>query len=107
VKVAEEQRVAVGFKPLGDRLLVSPIPEDEVLASGIVLPQNARDRPLRAKVLAVGPGTTHSDGTILPIPVEAGQVVLFSRYGGTEIILGGEEYLVLRQSDVLGIIEEG
>ena len=88
-------------KPLGDRLIVRAIEEEETTASGIVLPDTAKEKPQRGKVLAVGDGKVSDDGKRVPIDVSDGDEVLYSKYGGTEITVDGEELLVLRESDVL------
>ena len=89
------------LQPLGDRLIVEVVDEEEVLASGIVLPDTAKEKPQRGRVLAVGPGPRDEDGKYVPMDVEEGDEIIFSKYGGTEIKLGTEEYLILRESDVL------
>ena len=89
------------LKPLGDRLIVEVVDEEEVLSSGIVLPDTAKEKPQRGRVLAVGPGPRDEDGKHVEMDVEDGDEIIFSKYGGTEIKLGTEEYLILRESDVL------
>jgi chaperonin GroES len=89
------------LKPLGDRLIVKAVEEEETTASGIVLPDTAKEKPQRGKVLAVGDGKVSDDGKRVPIDVSDGDEVLYSKYGGTEITVDGEELLVLRESDVL------
>jgi chaperonin GroES len=89
------------LKPLGDRLIVKAVEEEEMTASGIVLPDTAKEKPQRGKVLAVGDGKVADDGKRVPIDVSDGDEVLYSKYGGTEITVDGEELLVLRESDVL------
>jgi chaperonin GroES len=90
------------LKPLGDRLIVQSIEEDETTASGIVLPDTAKEKPQRGKVLAVGDGKVAEDGKErIPLDVSEGDEVLYSKYGGTEIVVEGEDLLVLRESDVL------
>jgi chaperonin GroES len=90
------------LKPLGDRLIVQAIEEDETTASGIVLPDTAKEKPQRGKVLAVGEGKWDEDGEKrIPLDVGEGDEVLYSKYGGTEITVEGEDLLVLRESDVL------
>ena len=86
--------------PLGDRLIVRGTESEDVTASGIVLPDTAQEKPLRAVVLAVGEGRWE-DGKRLPMDIEAGDTVVYSRYGGTEVKVDGEELLILRESDVL------
>jgi chaperonin GroES len=89
------------LKPLGDRLIVQVLDEEEVLASGIVLPDTAKEKPQRGRVLAVGPGALNDKGDRTPLDVDSGDEIIFSKYGGTEIKLGMDEYLILRESDVL------
>jgi chaperonin GroES len=90
------------LKPLGDRLIVKAIDEEETTASGIVLPDTAKEKPQRGKVLAVGEGKFDDDGEKrIPVDVTAGDEVLYSKYGGTEITVDGDDLLVLRESDVL------
>ena len=92
----------MNLKPLGDRLIVEVLDEEETTVSGIVLPDTAKEKPQRGRVLAVGPGARNSDsGEIIPIEVAVGDEVIYSKYGGTEIRLGSEDYLILRESDVL------
>jgi len=92
------------LKPLGDRLIVSPVEEEETTASGIVLPDTAKEKPQKGKVLAVGAGKLE-DGQRIPLDVEEGDEVLYSKYGGTDITVDGEDLLVLRESDVLAKVE--
>ena len=89
------------LKPLGDRLIVEVLEEEETTISGIVLPDTAKEKPQRGKVLAVGDGKVSDDGKRVPIDVSDGDEVLYSKYGGTEIKLGIDEVLILRESDVL------
>ena len=89
------------LKPLGDRLIVRAIEEEETTASGIVLPDTAKEKPQRGRVLAVGPGSRNDKGEIIPMELAKGDEVVFSKYGGTEIKLGTDEVLILRESDVL------
>ena len=89
------------LKPLGDRLIVQAVEEDETTASGIVLPDTAKEKPQRGKVLAVGDGKFGDDNERVPIDVSEGDEVLYSKYGGTDIVVEGEDLLVLRESDVL------
>ncbi len=88
------------LKPLGDRIIVEVLEEEQTTVSGIVLPDTAQEKPQRAKVLAVGPGQ-YQDGDLIPLDVAVGDEVVFSKYGGTEIKVGADEYLILRESDVL------
>jgi chaperonin GroES len=89
------------LKPLGDRLIVEALEEDLTTDSGIVLPDTAKEKPQRGRVLAVGPGSRNEDGEYVPIDLDEGDEVIYSKYGGTEIKLGTDEYLILRESDVL------
>ena len=94
------------LKPLGDRLIVKAVEEEETTASGIVLPDTAKEKPQRGKVLAVGDGKVNDDtGKRTPLDVSEGDEVLYSKYGGTDITVDGEDLLVLRESDVLAKVE--
>ena len=89
------------LQPLGDRLIVEALEEEETTSSGIVLPDTAKEKPQRGRVLAVGTGARNDRGELIPLEVAEGDEVIYSKYGGTEIKLGAEEYLILRESDVL------
>ncbi|MEX0817815.1 MAG: co-chaperone GroES [Gaiellales bacterium] len=89
------------LKPLGDRLIVEALEEEEMTVSGIVLPDTAKEKPQRGRVLAVGPGPRDEDGNYIKMELEPGDEIIFSKYGGTEIKLGTDDYLILRESDVL------
>jgi chaperonin GroES len=89
------------LQPLGDRLIVEILDEEEMTVSGIVLPDTAKEKPQRGKVLAVGPGSRDEDGEYIKMDIEVGDEVIFSKYGGTEIKLGSDEVLILRESDIL------
>lgn len=91
------------FKPLGDRILVKPVSQEERTASGIVLPDTAKEKPQMAEVLAVGTGRILDNGTKVEPEVKVGDKVIFAKYGGTEIKIDGEELLVLRQDDILAV----
>jgi chaperonin GroES len=93
------------LKPLGDRLIVRAVEEEETTASGILLPDTAKEKPQKGKVLAVGDGKVSDDGQRIPLDVKEGEEVLYSKYGGTEIKVEGEDLLVLRESDVLARVE--
>ena len=94
------------LKPLGDRLIVQAIEEEQTTASGIVLPDTAKEKPQKGKILAVGDGKINEDtGKRTPLDVKEGDEVLYSKYGGTEIKIDGEDLLVLRESDVLARVE--
>jgi chaperonin GroES len=89
------------LQPLGDRLIVEALDEEETTSSGIVLPDTAKEKPQRGRVLAVGPGPRDEDGNHIKMELEEGDEIIFSKYGGTDIKLGPDEYLILRESDVL------
>ena len=89
------------LQPLGDRLIVETHEEEDVTVSGIVLPDTAREKPQRGKVLAVGPGARNDKGDVVPMDVSVGDEIIFSKYGGTEVKVGVEDLLILRESDVL------
>jgi chaperonin GroES len=88
------------LKPLGDRVIVEVLDEEETTISGIVLPDTAKEKPQRGNVLEVGPGR-YEDGKLVPLDVTKGDEVIFSKYGGTEVKVGGEDFLILRESDIL------
>jgi chaperonin GroES len=91
----------MNLQPLGDRLIVEVLEEEEQTISGIVLPDTAKEKPQRGRVLAVGPGARDEDGKHIPMDVSEDDEVIFSKYGGTEIKVGSDEVLILRESDVL------
>jgi chaperonin GroES len=96
----------MNLKPLGDRLIVKAVDEEETTASGIVLPETAKEKPQKGEVLAVGDGAWDEDGDKrIPLDVAKGDTVLYSKYGGTEVKVDGEDLLVLRESDVLAKVE--
>ena len=94
----------MNLKPLGDRLLVKPIEQEEKTASGIILPETAKEKPQEGEVLAAGPGGRKDDGTRIEMDVQVGDRVLYAKYAGTEIKMDGVKYLILRESDVLAIL---
>ena len=97
----------MNLKPLGDRLIVEPLEEEQTTIGGIVLPDTAQEKPQRGTVLAVGPGARNTDtGDHIAMDVEVGDVVVYSKYGGTEIKVGADEYLILRESDVLAKVTD-
>lgn len=100
------QSVTKTIRPLGDRIVVKPIEREEVTKSGIVLPDTAKEKPQMGVVLAVGPGKILDNGQRQPMDVQVGQTVLFAKYAGTEFELDGEDVLILRESDVMGILGE-
>jgi chaperonin GroES len=94
----------LSFKPLGGRVLVEPIEQEEVTAGGIVLPETAKEKPQQGKVLAAGPGDRNDKGERIAMDVKTGDVVLFAKYSGTEVKIDGKKLLILRESDILGIV---
>jgi chaperonin GroES len=98
--------MAMNLKPLGSRVVVEPVEQEEVTAGGIVLPETAKEKPQKGKVLSVGPGDRDEDGKYIAMDVKVGDVVLFAKYGGTEIKIDGKKLLILRESDLLAIVEE-
>ena len=97
--------MSVSIKPLEDRIVVRPLDAEQVTASGLVIPDTAKEKPQEAEVIAVGPGRFNDDGDRIPVDIKVGDKVIFSKYGGTELKYGGKEYLVLSARDVLAIIE--
>lgn len=95
----------LSFKPLGGRVLVEPMEQDEITAGGIILPETAKEKPQEGKVLATGPGERDEDGKRIAMDVKVGDKVLFAKYSGTEVKMNGKKLLILRESDLLGIIE--
>jgi chaperonin GroES len=95
----------LSFKPLGGRVLIDPIEQEEMTAGGIILPETAKEKPQEGKVLAVGPGERDEDGKRIPLDLKVGDKVLFAKYSGTEVKMDGKKLLILRESDVLGILE--
>jgi chaperonin GroES len=95
----------MNLKPLGDRVIAEVLEEETTTASGIVLPDTAKEKPQRGRILAVGAGR-YENGTLIPMEVAAGDEVIFSKYGGTEVKSDGTEYLLLRESDILAKIEK-
>jgi chaperonin GroES len=96
----------MNLKPLDDRIVVKPNEAETQTASGLVIPDTAKEKPQQGTVLAVGPGKrAESTGEVIPVGIEVGQTVLYSKYGGTEVTVGGEDVLVLNARDVLAIVE--
>jgi chaperonin GroES len=92
-------------KPLQDRIVVSRVEAEEKTAGGIIIPDTAKEKPQEGKVVAVGPGKRDKDGNVTPLDVKAGDRVLFSKWAGTEFKMDGEEYMIMREDDLLGVIE--
>jgi chaperonin GroES len=97
---------SMSLKPLADRVVIDPIEEEEITASGIVLPETAKEKPQRGTIVAVGPGKKDDKGTVIPMDVKVGDVVLYAKYAGTEVKLSSDQtVLVLRESDILAIVQ--
>jgi chaperonin GroES len=95
----------MGIRPLQDRILVQRIDEEETTKGGIIIPDTAKEKPSEGKVIAVGNGKVGDDGKTTPLDVKKGDRVLFSKYAGTEVNIEGEEHLIIREDDVLGVVE--
>jgi len=98
--------MAISIKPLGNRLVVEPIEEQDVTAGGIVLPETAKEKPQKGTVLAVGPGERNEKGDFMPLEVEAGDVVMFAKYSGVEYKLDGKKLLIMREADILAKLND-
>jgi chaperonin GroES len=94
----------IGVRPLHDRILVRRMAEEEKTAGGLYIPDTAKEKPQKGEIVAAGKGRVTEDGKILPLEVKAGDHILFSKYAGTELKLNGQEYLMMREEDVLGIV---
>jgi chaperonin GroES len=101
-----EERMAISINPLGNRLVVQPIEEEEITSGGIVLPETAKEKPQKGTVLAVGPGERNENGDHMPLEVEEGDTVLFAKYSGTEIKYDGKKLLIMRESDILAKLND-
>jgi chaperonin GroES len=95
----------MSLRPLSDRILVERIAEDEKTKGGIIIPDTAKEKPAEGKIVATGNGRMGEDGKLLPMDVKVGDRVLFSKYGGTDVKIDGSDYLIMRQDDILGVIE--
>ena len=95
----------MGFRPLHDRVLVRRTTEDEKTAGGIIIPDTAKEKPQEGEIIAAGPGARSDDGKVTPLDVKVGDRVLFGKYSGTEVRIDGEDLLIMRESDVLGIVK--
>lgn len=96
--------MAEGIRPLGDRVVIKPMVREEVTKGGIVLPDTAQEKPMEGKVIAVGPGRINDEGKRVPMDVKEGDRVLYAKYAGTEIKLDGEDYLIVNERDIMGIV---
>ena len=93
------------FRPLHDRVVIRRLEEDEKTAGGIIIPDSAKEKPMQGQVLAVGPGSRNEKGEIAPLDVKAGDTVLFGKWSGTEVRIDGEDVLIMKESDIMGVIE--
>jgi chaperonin GroES len=94
------------IRPLHDRIIVKRVEEEEKTKGGIIIPDTAKEKPIEGKVIAVGKGRTTEDGKVVAMDVKVGDRVLFSKYAGTEVKIGGQEHLIMREEDILGVIEK-
>ena len=97
--------MSLKLKPLGSRLVIEPLEQEEMTLGGIVLPETAKEKPQKGTVLSIGPGDRDDEGKRIPMDVKAGDLVLFAKYSGTEIKLDGKKLLILRESDILAILD--
>jgi chaperonin GroES len=104
-KPISEERMALNLKPLGNRLVVEPLEQEDVTSGGILLPETAKEKPQKGTVLSVGPGDRDDEGKRIPMDVKVKDTVLYAKYSGTEIKVDGKKVLILRESDVLAIVE--
>ncbi len=95
----------MNIRPLHDRIIVERLEEETTTAAGIIIPDSAKEKPQQGKVVAVGKGKVTEDGKVLPLDVKTGDTVLFGKYAGTEVKLEGKEYLMMREDDILGVVE--
>lgn len=95
----------MNIKPLSDRILVKPVGMEEKTESGIIVPDTAKEKPMRGEVISVGPGKLTNDGKLMPMNVKVGDIVMYGKYSGTELKMDKQEYLILNEADVLAIIE--
>ena len=97
--------MGIGFRPLGPRIVVERVEQEQRTAGGIIIPDTAKEKPTQGRVVAVGPGHRKDDGTIVPLDIKEGDLVLFAKWGGTEVKIGDVDYLIMKDDDVLGIID--
>ena len=96
----------MSFRPLHDRICVEPVEQEDKTAGGIIIPDTAKERPMQGKVVAVGPGAKSEDGTKVPLDVKEGDTVLYGRWSGTEVTVEDKTVLIMRESDVMGVVEQ-
>ena len=105
IQMKEKQNLVVNFKPLGNRVLVRRLEQEEKLKGGIILPDTAKKKQEQAKVVAIGTGKKDKNGNLIPIPVKVGDVIIMEKYSGQDIKLEDEEYVILKADDIIAIIE--
>ena len=93
------------FRPLHDRVVVRRVEEEEKTAGGIIIPDTAKEKPMEGEIVAAGPGSRNDDGTLIPLDVKEGDRVLFGKWSGTEVKIDGEDLLIMKESDILGVVE--
>ena len=103
--LTEGRSVSMKVKPLHDRLIIKTLEEEEKTKGGIIIPDTAKEKPVEGKVIAIGAGRIKKDGTKMPLEIKKGDRVLYAKYGGTEIKIDGEEYLMMKEDDILAVIE--
>ncbi len=96
---------AVRLRPLGDRVIVKPVEKKDEVRSGLIIPDTAKEKPQEGEIIAAGKGKIGEDGKLIPMDVKAGDKILYGKYSGTEVKLDGQEYLIMHQDDILGIVE--
>ena len=96
----------MSFRPLHDRVLVRRVEEEQTTAGVIIIPDTAKEKPMQGEIVAVGPGARAEDGERISLDVAVGEIVLFGKYAGTEVTIDGEELLILRESDIMGVVEQ-
>ena len=96
---------AVRLRPLGDRVIVKPIEKKDEIRGGLIIPDTAKEKPQEGEIIAAGKGKIGDDGKLIPMDVKAGDKILYGKYSGTEINIEGQEYLIMHQEDILGIVE--
>jgi len=99
-------KIKMNLRPLADRVVVDPLEKEEKTASGIILPETAKEKPQEGEIIAVGPGRRDEDGKLIPMDVKKGDIVLFAKYAGTEVKLEDRKVLILKESDILAIVEK-
>ena len=98
-------KLKLNLKPLADRVVVEPTEKEERTASGIILPETAKEKPQEGEVIAIGPGRRDEDGKLVPMDVKKGDIVLYAKYAGTEVKIDSKKYLILKETDILAIVE--